>query len=276
MSGDDSGSSSGLDQVVKDKVIADTYKGEIVIPVGRILENRGVFAPRAINADFEVEITFPKAQEIMVAQSSQSVAELKHRYKKIISQELYNAAEQSYLDGGTIPFKCIDRYETNKADWKKDTTLVNMRVNIPKRSMNVIIMLFQDDAKDSDKFVFQNLKDIKVSIDGTTNALYSGGSGGLTKSGMYESARDFFLDDDNNTITQEGFFCDNRFAAVIDMRTINDKNVIATGREIINTQEGVSIEIEKTATSKDLTCYMFVVSDGLINIQNKHVTRVTK
>ena len=122
MSGDNLGAGTGTDQTVEDKVIADTYKKEIVIPVGRILENQGVFAPRAINADFEVEITFPKGEEIMVAQSSQSVAgyeltELKLKYKKIISQELYNAAEQSYIDGQTIPFKCIDRYETNKADW---------------------------------------------------------------------------------------------------------------------------------------------------------------
>ena len=142
--------------------------------------------------------------------------------------------------------------------------------------MNAIIMLFRDDAKNNEKFVFPNLKDIKVSIDGTTNALYSGGSGGLTKSGMYEAARNFFLDDDNNTITQEEFFCDNKFADVIDMRTVNDKNVIANSREIINTQEGVSIEIEKEATAKDLTCYMFVVSDGLINIQNKHDVGVSK
>ena len=77
-------------------------------------------------------------------------------------------------------------------------------------------------------------------------------------------------------ITQEEFFCDNKFAAVIDMRTVNDKNVIAKSCEIINTQEGISIEIEKEATAKDLTCYMFLVSDGLINIQNKHVVKVSK
>ena len=113
MSGDDSGAGTGTDQKVKDKVIADTYKGEIIIPVGRILENQGAFAPRAINADFEVEITLPKGEEIMVAQSSQSVAgyeltELKLKYKKIIRQELYNEAEQSYLNGRTIPIKVID------------------------------------------------------------------------------------------------------------------------------------------------------------------------
>ena len=84
--------------------------------------------------------------------------------------------------------------------------------------MNAIIMLFRDNAKDSEKFVYPNLKDIKVSIDGTTNALYSGGSGGLTKSGMYKAARDFFLGNDSNTITQKEFFCDSKFAAVIDLR----------------------------------------------------------
>ena len=84
------------------------------------------------------------------------------------------------------------------------------------------------------------------------------------------------MDDDNNTMTQEEFFCDSKFVAVIDMRTINGKNVTANGQEIIITQEGVSIEIEKGTTAKDLTCYMFVVLDGLINIQNKRVTKVSK
>ena len=281
MSGDDSGSGTGSNQRVEDKVIADLYKGEIVIPVGRILENQGVFAPRVINADFEVEITFPKGDEVMVAQSSESVAgykltDLKLKYKKIVSQELYNLAEKSYISGRTIPFKCVDRYETNKADWKKDTTLVNMRVNIPRKSMNAIVMLFWDDAKDSEKFVYPKIKVIKATIDGTTNALYSGESGGLTKSGMYKAARDFFLDNDNNTVTPRQFFNGNMFAAVIDLRAVNDKNIIANGREIINTQDGVLIEIEKEATSKDLTCYMYVVSDGLVNIQDKNVVRVTK
>ena len=122
MSGDDSRSTSRSAQVLKDKVMADTYKGEIVIPVGRILENQGVFAPRAINADFEV--TFPKGEEIMVAQSSQSVAgyeltELKLRYKKIISQDLYNAAEQSYMPGRTIPLSALTAMKLTKLTGSK-------------------------------------------------------------------------------------------------------------------------------------------------------------
>lgn len=163
MSGDDSGAKTGTDRKVKDGVIPDQYAGEIVIPVGRMLNNQGVFAPRALNSDFEVEITFPEGKDIMVAHSSESVAgygfeDLKLRYKKIVSPELYQMAEQSYISGRTVPFKCIDSFEVNKALWKKDGTLFNMRVNIPRRSMCAVVMLFWDDSKDSEKFVYPTLK----------------------------------------------------------------------------------------------------------------------
>ena len=139
LSGDDTGAKTGDATKVKEATIAGLYGSEIVFLAGRMLNNQGVFAPRALNSDFEVELTLPKAEGVMVAQSSQSVAgytfeELKLRYKKIISPELYQMAEQSYISGRTLPFEVIDRFEVNKAYWKKDSTLVNMRVNIPRRS----------------------------------------------------------------------------------------------------------------------------------------------
>ena len=185
-------------------------------------------------------------------------------------------AEQSYISGRILPFKCIDRFEVNKPFWKKDSTLVNMRVNIPRRSFTAVVMLFRDDAKDSEKFVYPNIEDVKITIDGSTNQVFSGGSGGIGKTGMYRAARDFFLDHTEEVITPKQFFCDNKFALVSDLRVVNDKNVISGGKQILNTQDGISIEIEKKATSKNITCYMFVVSDGLINITDKTVTRVSK
>ena len=93
---------------------------------------------------------------------------------------------------------------------------------------------------------------------------------------MYRVARDFFLDHTEEVITPEQFFCDNKLAHVLDLRVVNDKNVISEGKQILNTQDGISIEIEKKATSKDLTCYMFVIPNGLINITDKTVTRMSK
>ena len=55
MSGDDSGSSTGSTQNVKDKFMADTYKGEIVIPLSHILENRGVYALYGMDFNIDIE-----------------------------------------------------------------------------------------------------------------------------------------------------------------------------------------------------------------------------
>ena len=226
---DDSGASSGNTQKVLDKTMSDLYGSEISIPVGHMLCNQGVFAPRAINSDFEVEITFPKATDVMVAQSSQTVdgytfEELKLKYKKIVSPELYSMAEQSYISGRTIPFKNIDRFEINKVEWKKDTTLVNMRVNVPRRSLSAVVMLFRDDTTgDSEKFVYPNIEDVKLTIDRSTNQVYSGGTGGITKSGMYKTCRDFFLDHTEEVITPEDFYAGDKFALVLDLCSVPDK-----------------------------------------------------
>ena len=277
MSGDDSGSGTGSTSNVEDKMIADMLKDRIEIPVGHIISGQGAFAPRALHSDLDIYIRFAKGDEIMEAQSSQSIAGYKVEninleYRKIKSQELYDMAEQSYTSGTTWPYKFIENAETNKSDWIKSSTRVNMRVNLPRKSMNAVVMLFRDDAKDSEKFVYPNISKVEVAIEGVPNALHTHA---MEKYGMYEAARDFFLDYEFNTISPRAFFKD-KFALVLDMRTINDKYVWANGREILNSQAGVAIEITKEATTKDLTCYMFVVSDALVNIQNKNIITVSK
>ena len=78
-----------------------------------------------------------------------------------------------------------------------------------------------------------------------------------------------------NTVTPEEFYQDNKFAAVVHMRAVNDKNVVLSGRKILNTQDGVLLVIDKEATAKDLTCYVYVVSDSVIDITNNQFTQVT-
>ena len=115
MSGDDSGSGTGSTSNIEDKMIADLYKDRIEIPIGRhVLGGQGVFAPRALDTDFDVDIRFAMGKDIMEAQSSQSIAEYKVtninlEYHKIKSQELYDEAEQSYISGRTWPYRFIEK-----------------------------------------------------------------------------------------------------------------------------------------------------------------------
>ena len=53
---------------------------------------------------------------------------------------------------------------------------------------------------------------------------------------------------------------------MIDIRAVDDENVSGSGRELVGTQAGILMEIEKETTTTDLSCHVFVVADGIINI----------
>ena len=61
---------------------------------------------------------------------------------------------------------------------------------------------------------------------------------------------------------------------MIDLRTVDDENTVHSGRKLVGTQSGVLLEIEKSATSVDLTCHVFVVSDGLITISGTALQKI--
>lgn len=58
------------------------------------------------------------------------------------------------------------------------------------------------------------------------------------------------------------------FALVIDLRSIQDNRNVATDKKIVNTQSGVLLEITKKATTANVMCRVFVMSDGLVNFMN--------
>ena len=178
MNGDDSGSSSGTTQAVKDKFMSDTYKEEIVSPLSHILENQGLYGPYGMDFNIDIEITLPKGSEIMKAQASQTVAgyeleDLRVKYKKIVNSSLYTQSIQSYSVRRSLPYHYVELYKT--LDWVKGSTRGNIRVNVPRKSMTAIVMLFRDDNKDSEKFVFPNITNMQATIEGSPNTLYSGG-----------------------------------------------------------------------------------------------------
>ena len=136
-------------------------------------------------------------------------------------------------------------------------------MNISRKSMKAIVLLFTKSAAgDSKNFPFAGLTKVNVTVEGNPNDVYSEG---LAKRDIYDEARRFF---GFSYVSRRKFYTD-KFACVVDFRTVNDKNVSGTGRRLIGTNAGV-LEIEKETTTTDLSCHDFVVADGLINVvENK-------
>ena len=57
-----------------------------------------------------------------------------------------------------------------------------------------------------------------------------------------------------------------KFACVIDFRTVDDDTVSGSGRHLVGTQAGILMEIEKEATTSDLNCHVLVIADAMIDI----------
>ena len=55
----------------------------------------------------------------------------------------------------------------------------------------------------------------------------------------------------------------------LDFRTIDENNLHGTGRRIENASEGITLQIEKKAEEPGfLNCYIYLIMDAQLNIQN--------
>ena len=214
-------------------------------------------------------ITLPTAAEIMNAQGGESVEgytleNIELEYESIDNIDLARKAEGLYGSERELSFEHATLMK--KTEWSKDSTIINETINVPRRSMKAIVMLFTNKTKtDSEEYIYPNIEKVRVTIEGVPNAVYSQG---IPKTRLYEEARRLFGTDEISHQTLTGFFKDKKFALVIDLRTASDANTYGNGAKIQNTQSGILVEITKKATTADAVCYLFVLSDGVIKITN--------
>ena len=61
----------------------------------------------------------------------------------------------------------------------------------------------------------------------------------------------------------EKFYTGDRFGLLIDLRSMADQTMHGSGTRLVNTTDGVQLEIErKTTGAGDVNCHIFVISDA--------------
>ena len=136
---------------------------------------------------------------------------------------------------------------------------------------SIVLLYSKKNASDSEEFVNSEVK--KVKIEGIPNSVYSQG---LVKSSIYDEARRFFATtkDNNNDNLSKLEFLKDKYALVIDFRTVDQEDVVNSGRRLVGAQAGVLLEIGKETTTTDLVCRVFVVGDGHITIAGRRVQNI--
>ena len=276
ISKDDTAASSGDSGKVSDALMFSVNGTKQRIKLGKILEDHGLYAPYSMIHNLQYGITLPQASDIMTAQSGSAVegyslTNIELEYETIENQELANEATKVYDIGKSLNFDHVTLMKTT--EWDKDTTLINETINLPRKSMKAVVLLFKSKTPSgSEEYVYPNIEGVKVTIEGVPNSVYSQG---IPKSRFHEEAGRLFGRYHNceKTVPIREFFKD-QFACVIDLRTYEDSYAVGIGKKLVNTQSGVLLEIKKLATTANVMCKIFVISDGMLNIRNKDLEKI--
>ena len=71
------------------------------------------------------------------------------------------------------------------------------------------------------------------------------------------------------------YLADNRFGLLIDLRSMEDTSLHGNGVHLVNTKDGIHLEIERAASgSGKVKCHVYTISDAQMNIMARQFNDV--
>ena len=265
----------------KEVSLAAIHNTRYIIPLDHpVLSDHGALYPKALTQPLIFEITLPMVDQIVNHDKNEKdktpptfkLTNIELEYRCIVSDSLSHEATSTYQVGKGFYYENVLHHKKITIS-KPNDSIINEHVNLPRRSMTGILLLFEDDYKegerDSEKFVNPDIKSVNVNIDGMPNRLYSKG---MVPTDFWESIKRRM--GGAGKLKEEDFYAD-KFGLWIDLRTFHDNGIHGEGLHVNTTRDGVKLEIErKTSGTGKIDCHMFVVADAVMEIMNKDLKSI--
>ena len=259
---------SGVDA---EKILNDIYGKKYRINLDhQILTDHGIFYPQALKNDLVFEVKLAPASQVVKGSDptklKYKLTNIQLEYETIHSE---NLAESVYKFGKEFAYDHVSRAKVVPIDRNKDTR-INIKVDAQRRSMKDILLLFVEPyaagTRDSEKYIFPDLKKISVTVNGSPNMLYNNG---IESQDIWSEVSRFFMKEKSKPqhMTLKKFYTGNKFGLLIDLRSMASQEMHGSGTRLVNTTDGVQLEIERDAKgTKTVNCHVFVISDSQFNI----------
>jgi len=215
-----------------------------------ILTDHGVFYPRALYNGLVFELTLAGAGQVVKgsdpAKLKYKLTNIQLEYEIINSELLALQANKKYSEWKEFFYDHVHLERT--IPFVKDTEArLNIKVNAQRRSLKAILLLFTEPytagTRDSEKYVFPDLKKVKVTINGSPSMLYNEG---IVGTDLWREARRFFVREKNKTehMNLNLFLGGDKFGLLVDLRSMADRSMHGSGTRLVNTTDGVQLELE--------------------------------
>ena len=269
---------SGVDA---EKKLNEVYGAKYRINLDhQILTDHGVFYPQALYNDLIFEVTLAPASQVVrgsdTTKLKYNLNNIQLQYEMIRSKALAEEAAGIYASGKEFLYHHVTRDKVIPIDGGT-ATRINVKVNSQRRSLKGILLLFMESyaagARDSEKYIFPDIKKISVTINGSPNMIYNNG---IESRDIWSEVSRFFMNERHKPqfMTLQKFYTDNKFGLLIDLRSMASQEMHGSGTRLVNTTDGVQLEIERTAKGPAVNCHVFVIADCQFNIINRQLDSV--
>ena len=281
---------SGVDE---ENALNDVYGTKYRINLDHpILTDHGVFYPRALYHDLVFDLTLAPAHQVVRGVSDPSklgyrLENIQLEYEVIRSKTLADEAMSTYRSGKEFAYDYVMRERVLPIARGSDTRL-NLRVNPQRRSLKGILLLFINPytagARDTEHYFNPDITKVTVSVNGRPDRVYNEGISGKD---MWNELTRYFKPQGHThkrgqsyaggrpNMTLAKYLTANKFGLWIDLRSMADTTMHGNGQRLVNTQDGVQLEIERTASGSGTTnCHIFSISDSQMNIVGQQLESV--
>ena len=259
----------------KDAALNTVFGNKYTIPLDfELMSSHGVLYPFALNDSILFELTLAKVDKIIhgTDEANYQLKNIELEYETIRSDYLAGECTSSYQNGKAFLYEHVTLQTSFTFNTKTDTT-ISRSVNYPRRSMTGLLLLFVEPytagARDTEKFANPDITSVSVTIDGVPNKLYSQKIIGYDL--WNEMTRRY-----GTEIPPEDFYGDNKFALWVDLKSVNDMDIHGAGYRIVNTRDGIQLEIKRTASTGEgtMNCYVYVISDAQVSLMNQGIKSI--
>ena len=273
MSGDDSGDAT----VVADKLMYDVYGKRFSIPIDDdVLTNHGGVYPHGLQKTHETTLRINTPPNVLVAPRTGKVVPesfklkgLKLRYETIENSALSGEIMTKYTTGKSMPYKHCTLVKSFPVE--ANSVNIHETINLPRKSMRSIVLLFKRATDTSESYYYPKVNSCEISFQGDPNYIFSHP---FQKHDFYEEASRVFYHGSelNKNVSEVGFFT-NQFCLAIDLNTTKSDSY-GQGLRLTDTQNGLQLQIAKSTGTTACICYLYVLSDALLNIVNSQLQSI--
>ena len=186
--------------------------------------------------------------------------DLRLEYEVIENKTLADEIIELYSGYHALTFEDVMSYRTET--WQAGDTIRNLHINPTRQSLKAVACLFKTDKENTENYEYPNIECVKVTADGVPGAIYNHG---IPKDKLFSEAKRLFGD---KGVMESTFYLGSQFGLVIDLRSTSEKDLFGNGKEMSKKKESqISVEIKKKPTESNVTCRVFLLSDGLAEFE---------